>query len=45
VRGASGNRCPYRDPCRHFWLFCCVLDEAGEIIPEQKVATTPKAMK
>jgi hypothetical protein len=30
---------------RHFWSFCCVLDEAGEIIPEQKVATTPEAMK
>jgi hypothetical protein len=31
--------------CRHFWSFCCVLDEAGEIILEQKVATTPEAMK
>ena len=31
--------------CRHFWSFCCVLDEAGKIILEQKVATTPEAMK
>ena len=23
----------------------CVLDEAGEVVLEQKVATTPKAMK
>src|SRR5260370_28995137 len=27
------------------WSSCCVLDEAGEIILEQKVATTPEAMK
>src|ERR1700757_4259999 len=27
------------------WLFFCVLDETGEIILEQKVATTPEAMK
>src|SRR3974390_958527 len=27
------------------WSFYCVLDEAGKIILEQKVATTPKAMK
>ncbi len=27
------------------WSFYCVLDEAGEVILEQKVATTPKAMK
>src|ERR1700721_121385 len=27
------------------WSFYCVLDEAGEIILEQKVATTPEAMK
>jgi predicted NBD/HSP70 family sugar kinase len=27
------------------WAFCCVLDEAGKIILEQKVATTPEAMK
>jgi len=27
------------------WSFYCVLDEAGKIILEQKVATTPQAMK
>ena len=27
------------------WSFYCVLDETGEIILEQKVATTPEAMK
>jgi predicted NBD/HSP70 family sugar kinase len=27
------------------WSFYCVLDEAGEIILEQKVPTTPEAMK
>src|SRR6266850_8090843 len=27
------------------WSFCCVLDEAGKIILEQKVPTTPEAMK
>jgi transposase len=27
------------------WSFYCVLDEAGQIILEQKVATTPEAMK
>src|SRR6202795_2311240 len=27
------------------WSFYCVLDEAGKIILEQKVASTPEAMK
>jgi transposase len=27
------------------WSFYCVLDEAGEILLGQKVATTPEAMK
>jgi transposase len=27
------------------WSFYCVLDEAGKIILEQKVATKPEAMK
>jgi predicted NBD/HSP70 family sugar kinase len=27
------------------WSCYCVLDEAGRIILEQKVATTPEAMK
>jgi transposase len=27
------------------WSFYCVLDEAGKIILEQKVAMTPEAMK
>src|SRR5258707_14050961 len=27
------------------WWFYCVLDEAGKIILEQKVPTTPEAMK
>jgi transposase len=27
------------------WSFYCVLDEAGKIILEQKVPTTPEAMK
>jgi len=27
------------------WSFYCVLDEAGKIILEQKVATTTEAMK
>src|SRR6266481_2966295 len=27
------------------WSYYCVLDEAGEILLEQKVATTPEAMK
>jgi len=27
------------------WSFYCVLDEAGKIILEQKVATTPEATK
>src|SRR5271163_592079 len=27
------------------WSFYCVLDEAGEILLEQKVATTPEAIK
>src|SRR5258708_10964413 len=27
------------------WSCFCVLDEAGEILLEQKVATTPEAMK
>jgi transposase len=26
------------------WSFYCVLDEAGKIILEQKVSTTPEAM-
>jgi len=25
--------------------FCCVLDEAGDVLLEQKVSTTPKAIK
>jgi hypothetical protein len=25
--------------------FCCVLDEAGDVLLEQKVSTTPKALK
>ena len=27
------------------WSWYCVLNEAGEVVLEQKVATTPKAMK
>jgi transposase len=27
------------------WSFYCVMDEAGQIIVEQKLATTPEAMK
>jgi transposase len=27
------------------WSFYCVLDEAGEVILEQKLATTPEAIK
>src|ERR1700745_4529507 len=27
------------------WSFYCVLDEAGQIILEQKLMTTPEAMK
>ena len=27
------------------WSFYCVLDEAGKILLEQKVSTTPEAMK
>src|SRR5580658_8803410 len=27
------------------WSCYCILDEAGEILLEQKVATTPEAMK
>ena len=27
------------------WSFYCVLDEAGKVLLEQKVATTPEAMK
>jgi hypothetical protein len=27
------------------WSFYCVLDEAGKIILEQKVSTTPEAIK
>jgi transposase len=27
------------------WSWYCVLDEAGEVVLEQKVASTPKAMK
>jgi len=27
------------------WSWYCVLDEAGEVLLEQKVSTTPKAMK
>jgi len=27
------------------WSFYCVLDKAGKIILEQKVATTPEAIK
>ena len=27
------------------WSFYCVLEEAGQIILEQKVPTTPEAMK
>jgi transposase len=27
------------------WSFSCVLDEAGKILLEQKVATRPEAMK
>ncbi len=27
------------------WSFYCILDEAGNIILEQKVAMTPEAMK
>jgi len=30
---------------RDRWSCYCVLDEAGEILLEQKVATTPEAMK
>ena len=27
------------------WSFYCVLDEAGQVIVEQKLPTTPEAMK
>jgi len=27
------------------WSFCCVLEEAGEVILEQKLPTTPEAMR
>ena len=27
------------------WSFCCVRDEAGRAILEQKLPTTPEAMK
>jgi transposase len=27
------------------WSWYCVLDEAGEVVLEQKVTTTPKALK
>jgi transposase len=27
------------------WSWYCVLDEAGEVVLEQRVASTPKAMK
>jgi transposase len=27
------------------WSFYCILDEAGEVLLEQKLATTPEAMK
>src|SRR5258707_4990747 len=27
------------------WSYYCVLDEAGEVLLEQKLATTPEAMK
>jgi hypothetical protein len=27
------------------WSWCCVLDEAGQVIVEQKLSTTPKAMR
>jgi transposase len=27
------------------WSWYCVLDEAGEVLLEQKLGTTPKAMK
>jgi len=27
------------------WSFYCVLDEAGQVILEQKLPTTPEAMK
>ena len=27
------------------WSFYCVLDESGEVILEEKLPTTPKAMK
>jgi hypothetical protein len=27
------------------WSWYCVLDEAGEVVLDRKVATTPKAMK
>src|ERR1700724_4122109 len=27
------------------WSFYCVLDEAGEVLLEQKLPTTPEAMK
>jgi len=27
------------------WSFCCVRDEAGRVILEQKLPTTPEAMK
>jgi hypothetical protein len=27
------------------WIWYCVLDEAGAIVLEQKLGTTPKAMK
>ena len=37
------------DRCRNLpadrWSFYCVLDEAGKIILEQNVPTTPEAMK
>jgi transposase len=27
------------------WSWYCVLDEAGDVLLEQKLSTTPKAMK
>jgi transposase len=27
------------------WSWCCVVDEAGQVIVEQKLSTTPKAMR
>jgi hypothetical protein len=44
-RNFQGAKADHRLGLGDLWSFCCVRDEAGHVILEQKLPTTPEAMK